>query len=224
MSAGAVLLDIDGTLVDSNYLHIAAWFRGFRAVGEDVASSAVHQAIGMGAPQLLATLLGEAKAAALGDRVAEVHKREYAEARETLLRTLPGARELVREVGRRGAQAVLSTSASPEELQDLLRVLDLGDAVAAVTSAQDVETAKPDPGVVVSALDKAGVQAARAVYVGDTVWDVQAAGAAGVACVGVLTGGICAAQLRDAGAVATYDDAAHLLRELDDSPLATVLH
>jgi len=171
---GAVLLDNDGTLVDSNYLHVAAWFEGMREVGEQVAQSRIHRGIGMGTPQLLPWLLGEEAAGRVGERVTQVHKERYAAAAR-LLRPLPGAVELVRALHGRGARTVLATSASPEELERLLAVLDLGDAVDAVTSAQDVEAAKPEPDVVERALREAGVEAGDAVFVGDTTWDVEAA-------------------------------------------------
>jgi len=218
----AVLLDIDGTLVDSNYLHVAAWHEGFAAVGETVAQARIHRGIGMGTPQLLAWLVGEQRAGEVEERVSAVHRQRYADAAR-LLRPLPGAREIVRALHGQGVRTILATSASPEELERLLAVLDLGDAVDAVTSADDVVAAKPEPDVVERALEKAGVTAAEAVFVGDTRWDVEAAGKAGVETVGVRSGGIGAAELREAGAVAVYDDPAHLLSELGSSPLARLL-
>jgi phosphoglycolate phosphatase-like HAD superfamily hydrolase len=128
----------------------------------------------------------------------------------------------VAAVARRGAKVVLATSAAPDELEVLRSILDIEDAVAEITSATDVETAKPEPDLVHVALQRAGVSANRAVFVGDTVWDVQACGKAGVACVGVLSGGISESELTGAGAVAVYEDCRALLRELDASPLAAV--
>lgn len=117
---------------------------------------------------------------------------------------------------------MLATSAAPDELELLRSVLDIDDAVAKITAAEDVEAAKPEPDLIHIALQQAGVTADRAVYVGDTVWDGKACGKAGVACVGVLTGGISAAELTEAGAIAVYEDCRALLRELDTSPLAAV--
>lgn len=125
-------------------------------------------------------------------------------------------------MAQRGAKVVLASSAAPDELDRLRTILDIEDTVAEFTAAQDVEAAKPEPDLVHVALQRAGVTADRAVFVGDTVWDVQAAGKAGVPCVGVLSGGISAAELTVAGAVAVYDDCRALLRELDTSPLADV--
>lgn len=217
-SPGAVLLDIDGTLVDSNYLHVHAWVRAFAEVEHPVDAWRVHRAIGMGSSLLLAALLGE-DADRLGPEAKRRHTHHYAELAD-LQRPFDGARELVHAVTERGARAVLATSAAPEELERLRAVLDVDDVLTGITSDKDVAEAKPDPDLVLSALDVADVTADRAVLVGDAVWDVQAAGRAGVPCVGVLTGGVSEEELRDAGAVAVYRDVATLLGELDDSPLA----
>lgn len=215
-----MLFDIDGTLVDSNYLHVSAWMRAFDDVGQAVDAARIHHDIGMGAPQLLSDLLGD-RAAELGDAAKERHKVHYADL-HPMLRRFAGARELVQAVAAR-ATVVMATSASPEELEALRATLEIDDIVDAFTSAQDVDAAKPEPDLVEVALERAGVPAQRAVFVGDTVWDVVAAQRAGVPCVGVLTGGIAEAELRGAGAVAVYDDVSRLLAELDRSPLSSVL-
>lgn len=217
---GAVLFDIDGTLVDSNYVHVNAWLQAFHAVGHPMDAWRVHRGQGMGSSHLVATLLGEA-ADQVGEQAKQYHSERYQRSSE-LLRAFDGARELVTAVAQRGARVVLATSAAPEELAVLRSILDIEDAVAEITAAEDVEAAKPEPDVVHVALQRAGVSPERAVFVGDTVWDVQACAKAGVACVGVLTGGISAGELTDAGAVAVYEDCRALLRELDASPLAAV--
>jgi HAD superfamily hydrolase (TIGR01509 family) len=217
---GAVLFDIDGTLVDSNYLHVNAWLRALRAVGHPVDAWRVHRGQGMGSSELLATLLGEA-AEQIGWRAKKQHSEHYQRSSE-LLRAFDGARELVAAVAQRGAKVVLATSAAPDELEVLRSILDVEDAVAAITAAEDVEAAKPASDLLHVALQRAGVTADRAVFVGDTVWDVVACGKAGVRCVGVLSGGISAAELTEAGAVAVYEGCRALLRDLDASPLATV--
>jgi HAD superfamily hydrolase (TIGR01509 family) len=218
---GAVLLDVDGTLVDTNYLHVHAWVQAFIAAGHPVDAWRVHRAIGMGGSQLLAELLGD-DADRLGERATEGHTARYAEL-APLMRVLPGARELVRALAVRGARVVLATSAAPEEVTRLRAVLDLEDVLHDVTSSKDVDAAKPEPDLVHVALRAAGVEADEAVFVGDSVWDAVAAGRAGVTCVGLRSGGVSAAELREAGAVEVYDDPEHLLRELDRSRLATVL-
>jgi HAD superfamily hydrolase (TIGR01509 family) len=219
-SPGAVLFDIDGTLIDSNYAHVNAWLQAFHAVGHPVDAWRIHRGQGMGSSQLLATLLGEA-AEQLGPQTEQHHSAYYLQAAH-LLRAFDGARDLVAAVAQRGARVVLATSAAPDELEVLRRILDIEDAVAEITAAEDVAAAKPEPDLIHLALHRARVTADRAVFVGDTVWDVQACAKAGVGCVGVLTGGISAGELTEAGAVAVYDDCRALLRELDASPLAAV--
>ncbi|MBX9246558.1 HAD family hydrolase [Actinotalea ferrariae] len=216
---GAVLLDIDGTLVDSNFLHVHAWVRAFAEVGRPADAWRVHRCIGMGSDLLIAEVLGDDDAERLGDDVRERHTAHYAEL-TPLLRAFDGARELVRAVADRGAATVLATSAAPEEVERLRAVLELDDVVTGLTGDEDVDDAKPEPDLVEAALRVAGVPADRAVMVGDAVWDVQAAARAGVACVGLLSGGTSRAELRSAGAVEVYEDAADLLAHLDESPLA----
>ena len=217
---GAVLFDIDGTLVDSSYVHISAWLHAFRVVGYPVDAWRIHRGQGMGSSELLAALLGEVSEE-VSSQAKQHHSEHYRQGCE-LLRAFDGARDLVAEVAQRGATVVLATSAAPDELELLRSVLGIDDAVAQITAAQDVEAAKPEPDLIDVALRQAGVSADRAVYVGDTVWDVKACGKAGVACVGVLSGGVSAAELIQAGAVAVYEDCQALLRELDTSPLAAV--
>ncbi|MFN2536200.1 MAG: HAD family hydrolase [Pseudonocardiaceae bacterium] len=219
-SPGAVLFDIDGTLVDSSYVHINAWLHAFRAVGRPVDAWRIHRGQGMGSSELLAALLGE-PSDEVSSQAKQHHSERYRQSSE-LLRAFDGARDVVAAVAQRGATVVLATSAAPDELELLRSVLDIDDAVAKITAAEDVEAAKPEPDLIHTALQQAGVTADRAVYVGDTVWDVKACGKAGVACVGVLTGGISAAELTEAGAIAVYEDCRALLRELDTSPLAAV--
>jgi HAD superfamily hydrolase (TIGR01509 family) len=219
---GAVIFDVDGTLVDSNYFHVVAWMAAFRDVGCPVDAAAIHQAIGMGSGQLLAALLGAEDADRVGEQAKQRHKELYRPYLETL-RAFDGANELLRGVSA-AAEVVLATSAESEEISAQRRALNADDVISAVIGSSDVDSAKPEPDLVEVALRKVGVTADRAVFVGDTVWDVEAASRAGVPCVGVLTGGICAAELRDAGAVAVYGGAADLLAHLNDSHLSAVMH
>ncbi len=213
----AVLFDIDGTLVDSNYLHVDAWSRAFEDVGRPVPVWRIHRAIGMDSGKLLETLLGD-ELERYGDDAKERHRIHYRRDAERL-RSFEQAQELLRTLADRGLTVVLATSAPEEEFELLQKVLQVDDAVARITTAEDVSTAKPAPDVVQVALKKADVPPAQALMVGDTVWDVEAAGEAGVATVAVRSGGIGAGELTDAGALAVYDDVAHLLSELDSSPL-----
>ena len=213
----AVLFDIDGTLVDTNFLHVDAWLRACADVGHPVDAWRVHRAIGMDSSKLLDTLLDD-DAERLGDAVEERHAVHYAAQRDRM-RRFAGSRELLRELADRGLQVVLATSAPQEEFDMIIEVLDPGDTVSAVTTSEDVEAAKPAPDVIEVALKKAGVRAEEAVMVGDAAWDAESSRDAGVRCIGVLSGGYGAAELRDAGAVEVYDDVAALLAALDESPL-----
>lgn len=215
----AVLFDVDGTLVDSNYLHVHAWTVAFHDAGRPVDASHVHRCIGMGSSQLLEELLGADGTGPVGDRVKERHSQVYS-GLAPLLRPFAGARELVRKIAGRGARTVLATSAPPDELEKLQAALQLEDVLTGVTTGEDVDSAKPEPDLVEAALAAGGVRADRALMLGDSVWDVVAAKRAGVRCVGVLTGGTTEADLRAAGAVAVYDDAAAVLAALGTGPFA----
>ena len=216
----AVLFDIDGTLADSNYAHIDAWWRAFRAAGESVDAWRIHRAIGMDSSKLLESLLPDASEETR-DTAKQFHTAFYSE-HMPQLRLLPGARDLLEAVAGRGHAVVLATSAPQNELDRLLELLDAEQWIAAVTSSEDVEQAKPDPGIIEVALQKAGVDADHAVMVGDAMWDVESAERVGVTCIGVMTGGIGGDELRGAGAAAVYDDAAALLEDLDASPIGSL--
>jgi HAD superfamily hydrolase (TIGR01509 family) len=214
----AALFDIDGTLVDSNYLHVDAWARAFRDAGATVDTWRIHRSIGMDGGKLLDTLLSDSDAATR-HRAQELHGQYYLPMADRL-RPFDGAGDLLRELARRGCRVVLATSAPEGELEKLRSVLKLEDAIDVVTSSEDVDTAKPSPDIVHVALERAGVDASEAVMVGDTVWDMTAAKNAGVTSIGVLSGGVSAEELRAAGAVAVFADVADLLDNLAGSPLA----
>ncbi len=220
-SRPAVLFDIDGTLVDSNYLHVHAWQRAFTEIGRPVEAWRIHRSIGMDG----STLVDELSRGAPEDvqkRLKDLHTRYY-EAGAALLTTLPGARRLLRAVAERDLQVVLATSAPENELALLRSTLDCEDVVSAVTSSADVEQAKPDPGIVEVALAKAGVSADRAVFIGDAVWDVEASSRAGVLCIAVLSGGVSRCELEDAGAAAVFENPEDLCEHLADTAVAALL-
>lgn len=216
--APAVLFDIDGTLVDSNYLHVHAWCRAFGDAGIAVESWRVHRAIGMDGARLVKSLSGGADEDAR-ERASQLHSRYYAEL-SPLLSLLPGTRELLNRVASRGIQVVLATSAPEDELARLRSLLDCEDLVSAVTSSDDVDTAKPEPDIVAVALDRAGVPASRAVFVGDSVWDAQAADRAGVISIGVRSGGVSDQELQSAGATAVFDNPRDLCEHVDVTAIA----
>jgi HAD superfamily hydrolase (TIGR01509 family) len=209
------LFDIDGTLVDSNYLHVHAWHRAFDELGMDVESWRIHRRIGMDGSALLDDLVPNLPDD-VSDRLKDLHSRYYQES-TGLLRPLSGALRLLDVVAASGLQVVLATSAPEDELKELRRVLDRDDIVSAVTSSEDVETAKPEPGIVEVALKKAGVEPDRAVFVGDTVWDIRAAARAGVSCICLESGGIDRRLLFAEGAVAVFENPLDLVDHLDDS-------
>jgi HAD superfamily hydrolase (TIGR01549 family) len=213
----AVLLDIDGTLVDSNYLHADAWAQAFAAAGHPVDAWRVHRAVGMDGGKLVERLIGAA-AGTVGDQVQDEQGRLYAGSAGRL-RRFAGARELLIELHRRGHPVVLASSAPQSELDALLPVLDADQVIDAVTTGEDADLAKPDPGIVQIAVVRAGVTADHAVLVGDAVWDMEAARRAGVRSIGVLSGGYGRDELLTAGAAAVYEDVADLLAHLDSSPL-----
>ncbi|MFF4342291.1 HAD family hydrolase [Kitasatospora sp. NPDC001540] len=215
----AALFDVDGTLVDTVYLHTLAWWQALAQYGHEVDAARIHRAIGMGSDQLLDHLLGDDRDRSEDDALSAAHLALYAQ-HWPGLRAFPGAGDLLRECGRRGWRVVLSTSASGRELDVLRRVLDADDAVYAVTDADGVDASKPAPDLVRRALEQASAAAERSVFVGDSVWDVQAAGRAGTPCVGVETGGFAAAELRGTGAVEVHPSVGALLDGLDRSALA----
>jgi HAD superfamily hydrolase (TIGR01509 family) len=213
-----VLFDVDGTLIDSNYLHVHAWHRAFTEAEVEVEAWRIHRSIGMDGSTLLATL-AESADDETRSRLKDLHSRHY---RETapLLRRLPGARELLVAVDKLGLQIVLATSAPEDELSLLRQVLGSDDLVSAVTSSNDVDTAKPQPDIVQVALGRAGVDAGNAVFVGDTVWDVEACERAGVSTIAVLSGGVSRGELEMAGAQAVFENPRDMCDHLDGTAIA----
>jgi HAD superfamily hydrolase (TIGR01509 family) len=212
----AVLFDVDGTLVDSNYLHAVCWWEAFTQAGHDVPMASVHRAIGMGSDQMLDALLPAGRDRDGDDGIRAAHGALYA-TYWPRQRPLPGAADLLRACKKRGLTVVLASSADAREFTALRAALDADDAIDEATSSADVERSKPAPDLVQVALDKARVPPDAAVFVGDTVWDVRASGKAGVSCIGLLSGGIGRAELLDAGAAEVYDGPAELLGALPRS-------
>ncbi len=210
----AILFDIDGTLVDSVYLHVDSWRRAFAAQSLIVPTWEIHRRIGEDGSLLVSELIalagGDPDSSDLTSDLTSAHDEMYGE-RSDELTVLPGARELVRAAHEFGMTVVLATSAPEHELSILRALLDVDRHVDAVTSGADVDTAKPDSTIVGLALERAGVQAADAVMVGDATWDFVAASDIGVRGLAVRSGGIAGAELIDAGASDVYDDAADLL-------------
>jgi HAD superfamily hydrolase (TIGR01509 family) len=215
----AAVFDVDGTLVDTNHLHVTTWWEALRQAGHRVPMHAVHRAVGLGSDDLVAHLLGEDRDKDQDAELSAAHKALYGQYFDRLP-SLQDAGRLLRRLDRDGWRVVLATSAGGAELSALRKAIDADDAIMATASADDVEEGKPAAEPVEHALELAGVAAENAVFVGDTIWDMQAGTRAGVHCVGVLCGGIPRADLVEAGARSIYDDPAHLLASLADSPLA----
>jgi HAD superfamily hydrolase (TIGR01509 family) len=213
----AVLFDVDGTLLDTNYLHVTAWWNAFAERGHDVPCADIHRAIGLGSEDLINRVLGHPDPGA-----SQAHSR-YIAPYLGRMRALPGAPDLLTEVSQLGLSVVLATSAKDEEVELMLDALGARDAVSTVVSSGAVKQAKPAPDIVHEALRQSGTDRSRAVMVGDTVWDVLAAGRAGVPCIGLLSGGISAADLREAGAAETYPDPAALLDKLPASAIGPLI-
>jgi HAD superfamily hydrolase (TIGR01509 family) len=212
-----VLFDVDGTLVDTNYLHALAWSRAFRDAGEWAPMNAIHRLVGMGGDQLVPKLLGHESPEATAAR-----PRRYEELIDDA-RVFPGARDLLRTVRDSGLAVVLATSAPSNELEVLLKRLDADDAIDAQTTADDIEDSKPAPEVFITAMKNGFIDPARALAVGDSIWDVQAARAAGIGCIAVETGGFSQHELSEAGALQVYRDVKELLDQFRTSPLATII-
>jgi HAD superfamily hydrolase (TIGR01509 family) len=218
MKSTGVIFDVDGTLADTNYLHVVAWARAFRDAGEDVAMADIHRLIGMGSDLLVEELVGHPN-----DDAADGHSRQF-EDLVPEIRAFPRAGDLLAEVHRRGATVALASSASGPQLKAMLEAIDAPDgSIDHIVGADDVEHSKPEPDVFEAALEATGLDPADTLVVGDTVWDIQAADKLGLKVVGVVTGGIGRCDLEEAGAVAVYDDVAQLLEQLDRSPIARLL-
>jgi HAD superfamily hydrolase (TIGR01509 family) len=208
----AVLFDVDGTLVDTNYLHTVAWWEAFTQAGHDVPMASIHRAIGMGSGQMLDSLLPEDRDRDADADIKTAHSALYS-VYWCRLQPLPGARQLLRACHDQGLRVVLASSADPDELKVLCARLDADEAIDAATSSGDVDASKPAPDLVQVALDQAEAGPAESLFIGDAVWDVQACQQAGVPCIGLLSGGSSRGELTDAGAAAVYEGPADLLKQ-----------
>ncbi|SNY47393.1 HAD family hydrolase [Paractinoplanes atraurantiacus] len=214
-----VLFDVDGTLVDSTYLHTVAWWEALRQQGADVPMATIHRAIGMGSDKLLDHLLGPDRDHDKDAESSTAHDVLYGAWWERL-RPLPGAADLLRAVAGRGLAVALASSAKAPELEHLRRVIDADDVIDAATSSSDAAESKPAPDILQAALDQSGIDPEAAVFVGDSIWDVKAAATLNIPCIGLTCGGTSADELTEAGAAAVHDDPAALLAALDKSAIA----
>jgi HAD superfamily hydrolase (TIGR01509 family) len=210
----AAFFDVDGTLIDNTYFQIIAWSRACRAFDIDVDMAMLHRLFGMGADQFIPALLGHELPG-----LAEAQAREMAVfAAEA--RVFQRAAELLHELHRRGLLLAVATSGSASATDaNLRRILPEPSIIDAVVCSDDIVATKPAPDLVAVALQRTGVPAEAAIFIGDTRWDVEAAARCGVRTIGVRSGGHTEGELMDAGALAVFDDVGDLLVNLDDSPL-----
>lgn len=212
------ILDVDGTLVDTNYHHAIAWFRAFRRHFLTLQVWRIHRHIGMGGDQLVAALAGDEVEERLGDSIRDAESELY---RELIgeVQAMEGSRQLIEDLKDAGNAVVLASSAKEWEVQHYLELLGAAEMVDAWTTSDDVERTKPEPDLVHAALEKVGGRPEEATLIGDTVWDVEAAHRAGVEALAVLTGGFSEQELSDAGAREVFTSVGELRQSLAETPL-----
>src|ERR671917_1193590 len=206
--AKSVVLDVDGTLMDTNYLHVEAWARAFEEVGHRVPRVELHKQIGKGSDLLIGEFVEDEETA---EKIDELHSEFYGELQEHG-HTLPGAKELILSLVERGYEVWFVTSAKDEELEHHMSELEVEGEISGVVNSSDVENSKPAPDIFELTLERTGASPDETVAVGDAIWDIESANATSIRTVAVLTGGAFSEQeLRDAGAVGVYRDCAALL-------------
>jgi HAD superfamily hydrolase (TIGR01509 family) len=212
------ILDIDGTLVDTNYQHALAWYRAFRSCGFVLQVWRIHRHIGMGGDQIVSALTDARTEREHGDEIRASEAGYYGELIGEVA-AMSGSRELIEELERRGHTVVLASSAKPEEVEHYLDLLEARTLAPAWTSSGDVRATKPEPDLILRALEKVGGTAADAVMVGDSPWDAKAASSAQVPTLAVMTGGFAREELEHAGAEDVFESVAQLREELDRTRL-----
>jgi HAD superfamily hydrolase (TIGR01509 family) len=213
-----VLFDVDGTLLDTNYLHVLSWWQAMNDAGhEGVSMAAIHRSIGIASEGLVERLLGHDD-----EKAVEAHSERY-EALRDQVTAFPRAAELVKACADRGFTPVLATSGKEDDLEWMLPAIGADDSFAGATTSSDVDEGKPSPDLLTGAIEEHRLDPKRTVAIGDTVWDVKAAEKAGVPCIGLTCGGISEAELREAGAVEVYADPADLLEKFEESILARLV-
>jgi len=213
--SAAAILDVDGTLVDTNYQHAVAWYRAFRQHGVVLPIWRIHRHIGMGGDQLVASLVSEQFDEEQGDSVRSAEKALYMSL-IVEVEPLEGARDLITDLREAGHPVVLASSAKPDEVDHYLDLLDARALVEGWTTSADVESTKPEPDLVKAAVEKAG--GGEAVMLGDSTWDCESAKRAGVPTVGVLTGGFSEGELLEAGAACVFHSLGDLRKDLQHTP------
>lgn len=214
LQVDTVVLDVDGTLVDSVYVHVLAWSNAFQAIGTQVSGWRIHRAIGMGGDRLVTEVAGQRVEDALGDEVRDLHDQEF-ERLAHILQPLPGADDLLLDLRERGFKVVLASAARREHAEIALGLLEQSHLAHDWVCNDDVDLSKPAPDLVDVAVDKVGGH--HAVVVGDSIWDIRAAEERKTPSVGLRCGGFCEADLREAGATVVFDSPGDLVRRFDES-------
>ena len=217
-----VLFDVDGTLVDSSYLHTMAWWYAFRSAGFDVPMAGIHRAVGMGGDKLVAHLLPPDRDVSQDRTIMDAHAALFSTYWPSL-RAFDGARDLLAQCSEVGLGVALASSARERDLEMLRSALHSDAFIHAATSANDAKESKPEPDILVAALDALGVRPQDSVFVGDAVWDVYAAARIGIPTIGVTCGGTSEAELREAGVEEVYSGPRELLDNLRDSAIGKLI-
>src|ERR1700727_1544821 len=217
---GIAILDIDGTLVDTNYHHTIAWYRAFRAHGIVLPIWRIHRHIGMGGDQVVEALTAEDTEREQGDEIRETEGSLY---RDLIgeVEPMEGSRKLIEQLKGRCNTVVLASSAKEQEVEHYLDLLDARELTDSWTTSADVEATKPEPDLVHAALDLVDGEPSTAVMIGDTPWDVDAALKAGVETLAAVTGGFTAQELQEAGAADVFESAGEPLQRLDETRLGS---
>ena len=213
----AVILDMDGTLIDSNDAHVRAWVEALRAHGHEVSEADIRPWIGMGGDNLLPAAVKISKESEEGKKVSDERGEIFKSRYLPRLKPFPEVRPLLERMKEDGLRLIVATSSPEDEVKKAIEIVGVGDLLEDATSASDAGRSKPDPDVVQAALDRLGLSAGEVVMLGDTPYDIQAAGKIGIAVIAFRSGGFPDKDLQ--GAIAIYDGAADLLAHYDDSPL-----
>jgi len=212
VSRRAAVLDVDGTLVDSNYQHTLCWYRAFRSHDITIPIWRLHRHVGMGGDKFVAAVAGDDVEERVGDELRDEWERLFDEVIDEVA-PLEGAHDLIVALNERGHPVVLASSSVQKHFDHFVELLDARELADGHTTKDDVEASKPEPDLVRAALEQAGTD--EAVMIGDTPWDVEAARRAGIDTICVITGGFSEQELRDAGAVAVFESLVELREKLD---------
>lgn len=217
----AVIFDVDGTLLDSNEYHVAAWDRAFRTFGKDFSKERLREHIGKGADQYLPEFLSPEELRTIGKKIDQERSRIFKEEYLPQVRPFPKVRELLERIKADGRRIALSSSGKKSDLEIMKKIANIEDLIDCQVTADDADKSKPAPDIFAVTLDQLGNPNPKEVLaVGDTPYDAEAAGKVGVATIGLLCGGFSESELRSAGAIAIYRDPADLLEHYNDSPIA----